>query len=80
MLFLTELEDDNCRMSVPGVNEMVTLFRKMNHLISYGHILDEDNIDERMDALFYQFMMKNLIHDNSKKSPHLPIPVFSYIK
>ena len=80
MLFLTELEDDNCRMSVPGVSEMVTLFRKMNHLISYRHILDEDNINERTDALFYQFMMKNLIHDDSKKSPHLPIPVFSYIK
>ena len=39
MLFLTELEDDNCRMSVPGVSEMVTLFRKMNYLISYGQNL-----------------------------------------
>ena len=24
--------------------------------------------------------MKNLIYNDSKKSPHLPIPVFSYIK
>ena len=74
MLFLNELEDNNCRMSVLGVNEMVFLFRKMNYLISYGHILDEDNMYERIDVLFYQFMMKNLIHNDSKK-----IRIFQYL-
>lgn len=52
----------------------------MNYLLSYRHILDEDNIYEIDDALFYQFMMKNLIQDNSMNSIHLLIPVCSYIK
>ena len=59
---------------------MVTLFQRMNQLLLNGDQLDEDNIDERDDALFYKFMMANLIQDDSRICAHLPIPVFSYIK
>ena len=78
--FITALIEDEDRMMIRGVEEMVSLFQRMNQLLLNGHNLNEDNIDERDDALFYDFMMKNLIQDDSKVSAHLPIPVFSYIK
>ena len=74
------LEDDEHRMNIDGVLEMVTLFKRMNCLLLHGHILNEDNIDDRNDALFYNFMMEHLIYDDIATSAHLPIPVFSYIK
>lgn len=78
--FITALEEDENRMSVSGVQEMVALFQRMNQLLLNGHELDKDNIDERYDALFYKFMMANLIQDDSRMCAHLLIPVFSYIK
>ena len=80
MAFITALAEDENRMNVSGVEEMVTLFERMNQLLLNGHQLDKDNIDERDDALFHEFMMKNLIQDDSKISAHLPITGFSYIK
>ena len=52
MLFLTELEDDNYRISVPGLSEMVKLFRKMHYLISYRNIVDIGNIYNRTGSFF----------------------------
>ena len=78
--YITTLTEDENRMSINGVEEMVTLFQRMNQLLLNGHDLNVDNIDERDDALFYEFMMENLIQDDSEVSAHLPIPVFSYIK
>ena len=80
MAFITSLVEDENSMSVCGVQEMVTLFQRMNRLLLNGHQLDENNVNERGDRLFYEFMMVNLIQDDSKICAHLPIPVFSHIK
>ena len=77
MEYITNLDNDQI---IEGMQEMVDLFNRMEHLLKYGESLDEHDVTDEDDLKFYKFMMKNLIYDDSSIYKHLPVPVFSYIK